>query len=637
MDREFKRKPPSPREGGDTRGDVRSNRRQDSVPSQATRGRQLAPRTLHSVQNQPAASSSIKQAEAPTTRTRSAWSWTTDPWMDAAHRGTSPPNPAPTSVRAVQRSDANAPQAGAAAAGSASAQPIAIDPPQAAINKPGFIDHKDGSNIRTGPAESAGVCVTAQPLPPATRVFVSGRHPHTPEWLYVCAFLPNVMVRGYVQHFRVTTDLPEPSAKLYEIQSGDTVESLAAREFSAAVQDGHDLRYYENVLLAVNRDHNRAGIKGDFQRPNVLGGGADNIQLEAGRRIWLLSPAYAQALAGTVPDGSLTGGSYAQARRAVGHIDDLLRSVTDSPQHFGAVAGEYADVIKDHLPEIIAITAGFIAAEALSAFLAATPTGVGQIAAVIIQLGLAAFGAAFAVEAGVQALEHAKVWLTLAWTAHGDPVQLAAASREFLKMLVNIAMAALAIMGARGNASKGLNVADAIAIQPPKIGMSPAMVTPEGAMVPGAPMFSPGSIATTGPVDIGISAMSAAGAGGTRATGRATAGQASGSRAPNASQWHPPASATKKLPSEWGGGKANKKGAGMRWQDPNNPGNGVRIDRGNPSNSQPTQRVDHVVVRREGKVIGRDGKPIAGSIKDDPVAAHIPLSEWLRWSTWFSP
>ncbi|MCG8421370.1 MAG: hypothetical protein MJE77_25915 [Proteobacteria bacterium] len=393
---------------------------------------------------------------------------------------------------------------------------VSIDSPQPAINKPGFIDNDDGSNIRTGPAELDGQALTAQPLPPATRVFVSGQHPEAPTWWYVSAHLPEAIVRGYVQNFRVNTDLPEPSAKLYQIKSGDTARALARREFSASVRDGHDLRYYENVLLAVNRNKNRAGIKGTFQDPGMFGGGDNNIQLEAGRRIWLVSSAYARSLEGMVPDGSLTNGGYAKVKRVLGHIDDLVQSVTDSPQYFGTVAGEYAEAIKDHLPEIIGITAGFILAESASAFLAATPTGVGQLAAVVIQLGLAAFGASFAIDAGIEALKHGEQWLTLAWTAKGDPSMLTKASKEFLKMLVSIATAALAILGVRGNVGKGLKIADAIKIQPPKVGWSPAMVTPEGVVVPGGPVFTPGSIATTGPVDIGISAMTGVGSSGSK-------------------------------------------------------------------------------------------------------------------------
>ncbi|WP_192816485.1 hypothetical protein [Cupriavidus basilensis] len=81
----------------------------------------------------------------------------------------------------------------------------------------------------------------------------------------------------------------------------------------------------------------------------------------------------------------------------------------------------------------------------------------------------------------------------------------------------------------------------------------------------------------------------------------------------------------------------NKKGVGFRWQDPKNQGNGVRIDKGDPNVSQPTQQVDHVIVRSNGKVIGRDGKPIEGSIKYNAAQAHIPLSEYKKWKNWNSP
>ncbi|MBK5073799.1 hypothetical protein I2492_13360 [Budviciaceae bacterium CWB-B4] len=82
-----------------------------------------------------------------------------------------------------------------------------------------------------------------------------------------------------------------------------------------------------------------------------------------------------------------------------------------------------------------------------------------------------------------------------------------------------------------------------------------------------------------------------------------------------------------KFPSDWGA-TPNKKEVGIRWQDPNNKGNGVRIDQGNPDVSQPTQQVDYVIVRYNGQVIGRDGKPIQGSIADNAEKAHIPLSEY---------
>jgi hypothetical protein len=189
-------------------------------------------------------------------------------------------------------------------------------------------------------------------------VFVSGTHPEAPQWLYVTAFLTDKIVRGYVQNFQVTTDLPEPLAKLYQVKSGDTAEQLAVQEYSSAVRDGHDLRYYENVLLFVNQQRGRAGITGTFQNPGLLGGGANNVHLVAGHRIWLVSPTFARALESVVPDGSLTGGAYAKVKRFVQHVVDIIDSVTRSPELFGEVAGEYAQAIRDHLPEIIASSPG---------------------------------------------------------------------------------------------------------------------------------------------------------------------------------------------------------------------------------------------------------------------------------------
>jgi hypothetical protein len=357
-----------------------------------------------------------------------------------------------------------------------------VTPPTAGIDKQGFIDTSDGANLRTGPAEAGGKLVRDPPLPPATGVFVSGTHPSAPAWWYVTAYLDGTMVRGYVQNFRVNTDLPEPTAKLHQVVDGDTPGKLAALKFGSAVSDGHDLRYYENVLLYVNREHHHdAGIGGAYQDPGVLGGGSNNIQLVAGHRIWLVSPSYAKALESVVPSGSLTGGAVAKVKRVAGHVEDILRSVTESRNHFGEVAGEYAQAIHEHLPEIAGVVAGFLMAEATSALLAATPTGVGQIAAVVIQLALAAFGAAGMVAAVVEAVHHASQWLTLAWTAKGDDAKIGAASIEFLKMLVSIAIAALSYLGVKGNYGNAVKIASSM-----PTGALPALAVAGGGQVSGA-------------------------------------------------------------------------------------------------------------------------------------------------------
>lgn len=93
-----------------------------------------------------------------------------------------------------------------------------------------------------------------------------------------------------------------------------------------------------------------------------------------------------------------------------------------------------------------------------------------------------------------------------------------------------------------------------------------------------------------------------------------------------------------KFPESFNSPVPNRKGSeGFRWSDSKNKGNNVRIDKGNINNSQSRQRIDHVIVNSNGKVIGRNGKPIEGSIKQNWDQAHIPLKEYEKWKTWNSP
>ena len=117
-----------------------------------------------------------------------------------------------------------------------------IAPANPGIDKVGFIDHSEGSFLRTGPRELGGDAVRAEPLPPATRVFVSGPHPQASSWWYVTAFLDKQMLRGYVQGFRVNTDLPEPMAELREVQGKDTAEGHAREKFGDAASTKNSTR-----------------------------------------------------------------------------------------------------------------------------------------------------------------------------------------------------------------------------------------------------------------------------------------------------------------------------------------------------------------------------------------------------------
>lgn len=63
----------------------------------------------------------------------------------------------------------------------------------------------------------------------------------------------------------------------------------------------------------------------------------------------------------------------------------------------------------------------------------------------------------------------------------------------------------------------------------------------------------------------------------------------------------------------------------------------VRIDQSRSDVSLPSQQTDHLVVNHNGVVVARDGEPISGGVKSDPVNAHIPLEIWLAREHWFTP
>ncbi|MEV8536719.1 RHS repeat-associated core domain-containing protein [Streptomyces sp. NPDC051211] len=96
-----------------------------------------------------------------------------------------------------------------------------------------------------------------------------------------------------------------------------------------------------------------------------------------------------------------------------------------------------------------------------------------------------------------------------------------------------------------------------------------------------------------------------------------------------------PDTVLQKVPEGFGSMKPTKKGVGYRFPGPKQ--DGIRIDKGNPNNSQLFQQVDHVVINSGGNVIGRDGKPIKGALKDNAYMGHIPLEDWLKWKNWNSP
>ncbi|WP_182112705.1 MULTISPECIES: putative T7SS-secreted protein [unclassified Actinotalea] len=94
------------------------------------------------------------------------------------------------------------------------------------------------------------------------------------------------------------------------------------------------------------------------------------------------------------------------------------------------------------------------------------------------------------------------------------------------------------------------------------------------------------------------------------------------------------ADAAQRIPESWGPAATNSRGVGFRWFSEDLVSHGVRIDEGNALHAFETQHVAHVVVRRDGRLIGRDGVPISGSLDARFDMGHIPLTEWMTWREW---
>ena len=77
------------------------------------------------------------------------------------------------------------------------------------------------------------------------------------------------------------------------------------------------------------------------------------------------------------------------------------------------------------------------------------------------------------------------------------------------------------------------------------------------------------------------------------------------------------------VPDEWVA-KPSDKGIGQKYVDPNNSGNDIRIQKGNPNSSNPAQRQNYVKWKRNGQWLDKNGNPVS---RDAPES-HIPFEEF---------
>ena len=67
-----------------------------------------------------------------------------------------------------------------------------------------------------------------------------------------------------------------------------------------------------------------------------------------------------------------------------------------------------------------------------------------------------------------------------------------------------------------------------------------------------------------------------------------------------------------------------KKGGGIKYTNPNNPHDSVRVMPGNPNSPNPLQQFPYVKRMKDGKALDKFGNPVDASSAE----AHIPLNEF---------
>jgi len=178
------------------------------------------------------------------------------------------------------------------------------------INLPGLIQTKDGANLHPEP----NLTTTITTLPFNTRVWVERS---VPDFYFI---VTDGGSYGYVQIPRVTTDLPDPGSRLYEVQAGEGALAIVKKFYKANAQQwGQDERFFVNVLVFANQDKQRNGI----YKPDP-GGDWDTTATKAGSVIWIPSVEYAQAVKGKVSSGSMSYEVWSTVKLVASAIGEFL-------------------------------------------------------------------------------------------------------------------------------------------------------------------------------------------------------------------------------------------------------------------------------------------------------------------------
>jgi len=81
------------------------------------------------------------------------------------------------------------------------------------------------------------------------------------------------------------------------------------------------------------------------------------------------------------------------------------------------------------------------------------------------------------------------------------------------------------------------------------------------------------------------------------------------------------------IPDDWIA-KPSKKNGGVRYFNPKNKHDQVRVMPGNPKSPNPRQQRPYVIDQKNGSIVDKNGRPIGGAKPDMSPDAHIPLEDF---------
>lgn len=268
---------------------------------------------------------------------------------------------------------------------------------------------------------------------------------------------------GYVASVYVRTNLPEPNAELHRVEGGTrgTAIAIAEQHFGAEADDwGQDLRFYVAVLARLN------GVS----IPDTAAGWKQ-VHFQAGRFIWIPSPAFARTLVGTVNSGSYTYeaasamGVEGAIERVGQAIEDVKAALTKAVDYLGeAVARHVEESAVNILLSLAIALIGSVALVSLCSAigallgLGAGGAGAGPGAAAGAKFGLVVlewlglgFLVAWILKSGYDIASGFGGFILTVLGAEGDPQVIDQAAHEFAEAtgrLLGVLLEALALWAA---------------------------------------------------------------------------------------------------------------------------------------------------------------------------------------------